>query len=223
MIEVVGLRKSFHHRLIFDSLSLHVERGEAVGILGRNGSGKTTLLRVLAGLAGFQAGEIRLGGWDMGSDARAARACTGFLSHHPQIYPELSAAENLMFYSRMYALDLSRLQLESALEKAGLLEWRGERAARFSRGMLQRLGLARACLNEPDVLLLDEPTSGLDQDGRRILNEMIRSACARGGAVVVTAHSQDQMDAAIVRTFELDFGKLTLLNSVQEIEGAYDG
>ena len=159
----------------------------------------------------------------MGCDARAARACTGFLSHQPQIYPELSAVENLMFYSRMYALDLSRLQLESALETAGLLEWRGERAARFSRGMLQRLGLARVCLNEPDVLLLDEPTSGLDRDGRRILNEMIRNACARGSAVVVTAHSKDQMNAAIARTFELDFGKLTLLNSVQEMEGAYDG
>ncbi|MBN2555262.1 MAG: heme ABC exporter ATP-binding protein CcmA [Anaerolineales bacterium] len=223
MIEVVDLRKSFHHRLIFDSLSLRVARGEAVGILGQNGSGKTTLLRVLAGLAGFQAGEIRLCGWDLGRDARAARACTGFFSHQPQIYPELSAAENLMFYSRMYALDLSKLQLEAALERAGLLEWCGERAALFSRGMLQRLGLARACLNEPDVLLLDEPASGLDREGRRILNDMIRTACARGSAVVVTAHSEAQMDAPIVRTFELNFGKLTLMNDVHGMERASDG
>lgn len=209
MLEVSSLSKRFQYREVLQDIHLDVEGGSIVTISGRNGSGKTTFLRILAGLAGFQAGQIRLAGYDLSTDPEMARLQTGFLSHSPQLYPDLTAAENLLYASRLYALKLSPGAIDGALAYVDLLPWRDVHTAHFSRGMLQRLALVRADLHRPGVLLLDEPASGMDEVGEAVVNRLIVAAAERGAAVVLTAHQPGVQDF-VQRNYRLHQGRLTV-------------
>jgi len=220
MIDVEGLSKRYQYRVVLHDVHLSVEGGSVIAVSGRNGSGKTTLLRILAGLAGFQKGQVRLAGYDLVADAEMARLQTGFLSHSPQVYPDLTAAENLVYTSKLYALHLSSEAIDAALEKVELLPWRDVRAAYYSRGMLQRLALARADFHHPAVLLLDEPATGLDEDGEAVVAKVVSSACARGAAVLLTAHRALHMEF-VQDNFRLEGGQLHRLDEpVGEVEDA---
>jgi len=188
MIEVRKLVKLFGAKKVLRGLDFRVEEGEFVALLGPNGAGKTTFLRILASLSRPTAGDVRVAGYRLPSQAAAVRARLGVVTHQPLLYGDLTAEENLRFYGRMYGLgDISR-RIELVLGLVGRLPRRRDLVRTFSRGMQQRLAIGRAILHDPDVLLFDEPHTGLDQDACDMLDHVLREVAARGRTVVMTSH-----------------------------------
>ena len=160
MIRAHGLAKRFGDRRVFAGVELELAAGLLL-VTGPNGSGKTTLLRVLARLAAPSAGTLEL----------PVRERIGYLGHSPNVYRELTALENLTLFARLYRIERERVGM--LLERFGLWEVRNERASTFSRGMQQRLGLCRALLHDPSLLVLDEPTNALDAHGLELLDAVL--------------------------------------------------
>jgi heme exporter protein A len=188
-LEIQGLKKSFSLKPILRGVDLTLDQGERMALLGANGTGKTTLLRILAGLTKPGAGTVRIGGWDIEREAQQVRHLVGFVGHQPHIYEDLTALENLLFFSRMYKVKQARERAAELLKRVGLAKRAGERAGAFSRGQLQRLALARAMLHSPQLLLLDEPDAGLDEEGHELLESLLREHTERHGATLFTTHN----------------------------------
>jgi len=176
-----GLSKRFGAKRVLEGLDFDLERGGFLLVTGPNGSGKTTLLRLVAGLLVPTAGELRVD---------AERAGLGFLAHEPLVYRELTALENLQFFSRLYHVPESGERIGMLLERFGLWDVRNERAGSFSRGMLQRLALCRTFLHQPSLLLLDEPYNALDAEGTSLLE---RELAAHAGTYVVATHDPERL------------------------------
>jgi heme exporter protein A len=187
MIEVRGVAKYFGRFSALRDLNLNVASGEFVALFGRNGAGKTTLLRIVAGLTRPSSGTVRIHAASDQSPV-AARGLIGYLSHNTALYGDLTAVENLQFYARLLGLPCSRADLEFQIERVGL-SGRGDEAVRnYSRGMQQRLAIARAFLHDPVILLLDEPFTGLDQTGTEFLKGFLRQEHARGKTCLMATH-----------------------------------
>jgi len=187
-IEVRNLTKAFGPRIVLRKLNFNVGAGEFVVLLGPNGAGKTTLIRILASLVRPAFGEVRVAGCLLPHEAAEARRRIGVLSHQPLLYGDLSAEQNLRFYGRMYSLTDLPARVEKGLDQVGLLARRRDPVRSFSRGMQQRLSLARALLHEPRVLLFDEPYTGLDQQASEMLDELLRATSSAGHTIVMTSH-----------------------------------
>jgi heme exporter protein A len=188
MIEVKKLVKCFGLKTVLRGVDFHVERGEFVALLGPNGAGKTTFLRILSTLARPSLGEVKVAGYRLPHEAAQVRARLGVVSHMPLLYGDLTAAENLEFYARMYGIPNYQLRITEVLELVGLESRRRDLVRTFSRGMQQRLAIGRAVLHDPEVMLFDEPYTGLDQDASSMLDEVLRSVAAQGRTVVMTSH-----------------------------------
>ncbi len=188
MISVHSLVKRFGLKTVLRDLDFEVQPGEFVALLGPNGAGKTTFLRILASLSRPTLGEVRVAGYRLPHHAAAVRARLGVVSHLPLLYGDLTAEENLRFYARLYALRGVEARITEVLKLAGLEPRRKDLVRTFSRGMAQRLAIARAVIHDPDVLLLDEPYTGLDQDASSMLDGVLRSVTAQGRTVVMTSH-----------------------------------
>ena len=188
MIKVRKLIKRFGLKPVLRGLDFDVQRGEFVAILGPNGAGKTTFLRILASLSKPNMGEVWISGYRLPQQASLVRRALGVVSHQPLLYGDLTAEENLRFYGRMYDLPDLQAQVEEGLRMVGLLERRRDLVRRYSRGMQQRLAIARAILHDPEVLLFDEPHTGLDQDAAAMLDGVLREVAAEGRTVVMTSH-----------------------------------
>jgi heme exporter protein A len=189
LLRVDHVYKRFGTRVALRDASLALEAGEAVAVLGANGAGKTTLLRTLATLARPTRGRVEAFGVDAWTARREVRERLGVVAHQPYVYPELTCRENLRFFAAMFHLTNPEDAVATALERVGLTQRAGDRAAALSRGLLQRLNLARAILHAPAVLILDEPDTGLDAPGRAVLGAIVRSQIAQGGSVVFTSHA----------------------------------
>src|SRR5258706_113098 len=170
LIEANGLVKSFGLRPALRDVNFNVASGSIVALLGPNGSGKTTLLRLLSGLSRPTAGSITVGGWNLPREAAAVRAQLGVVAHLPLLYDDLTAAENLHFFAQLYGLQQPASRIATVLDRVGLTRRANELVRTFSRGMQQRLAIARAILHNPAVLLLDEPYTGLDVSGAEMLD-----------------------------------------------------
>ena len=182
LIEVEGLSKVFALLPALQGVEFSVARGEFVLLLGANGSGKSTLLRLLCGLSKPSAGSVRVGGWELPGEAMAVRAQIGVVAHRPLLYENLTARENLAFFGRLYGIESAEYELrgEALLRQVGLWRRADTLVRTFSRGMKQRLSIARAVLHQPDVLLLDEPYSGLDQQAAESLDKLLATAQTKG-------------------------------------------
>ncbi len=203
-----NIGKLYGLRPVLRGVSLDVSRGEFVAILGANGAGKTTLLRILATLTRPNGGALTIGGIDALAHPDRARACIGLVSHQSLIYPDLTARENLEFYGRIYAAaNLSR-RIEEALRRVNLWPRRDDPARTFSRGMLQRLAIARAILHDPPLLLLDEPFTGLDQASAANLSALLREAALGERAVVMTTHELSRGLDGVTRALILQGGRI---------------
>ena len=180
IIEVEQLSKIYGYLPALQEVSFTVQRGEFIALLGPNGSGKSTLLRLLSGLGKPSSGGIRIGGWEIPREVMAARAQIGLVAHRPLLYENLSARENLDFYGRLYGINAGERALRSTelLASLGLLKRTDSLVRTFSRGMQQRLSIARALLHQPDLLFLDEPYSGLDQAAGEMLDALLAAASA---------------------------------------------
>jgi heme exporter protein A len=192
MIEVMGLVKNFGFKSVLRGLEFHVDRGEFVALVGPNGAGKTTFLRILASLSRPSMGEVRVAGYRLPAQTAALRIHLGVVSHQPLLYGDLTAEENLTFYSRMYGVADPERRVGEVLEMIGLQARRRDLVRQFSRGMQQRLAIGRAILHGPDVLLFDEPHTGLDQEAAAMLDTLLRDMSARGRTVVMTSHDLDR-------------------------------
>ena len=180
--------KSFGRRQVLRGVDLSVGRGERYVLLGPNGAGKTTLLRVLAMLTPPDSGEVLLFGESAVDRPADARARIGFLSHEPCLYPELSALENLEFFGSLYGVADRGARAAAMLREVGLDHRAHDRVETFSRGMRQRLGLARAVLHSPELVLLDEPYTGLDLRAQDALGELIVRMSGAGTAFLAITH-----------------------------------
>ena len=210
LIQVEHVYKRFGRKVALRDVSFSLVSGEAVALLGANGAGKTTLLRSLATLARPTRGTIQAFGVDAWSARAAVRAQLGVVAHQPYVYPELTCTENLVFFATMFGLEDVRVRAAEALEHVGLARRADDRASTLSRGLLQRLNLARAILHEPAVLLLDEPDTGLDAAGREVLSEIVHSQVTRGGSVVLTTHALEYALGLATRVVVLGEGRVVL-------------
>ena len=187
MLTASGMQKRFGARRVLRGLDLAVEDGEVVLLQGENGAGKSTLLRILATLDRADSGEAEVDGFPLG-DGVEVRSRIGFTGHRPGFYGELSGRENLALWSRLHQLPEHGTNIDATLERVGLKSFSNDRTGIYSRGMLQRLALARAALHQPTTLLLDEPFAALDGDGRELLRTLIAEWRADNRAVLVVAH-----------------------------------
>ena len=188
MIQIKGLVKHFGLQPVLRGVDLHLQAGEFVTLVGANGAGKTTLLRIVATLLKPTAGEVRIGGWPLPAYAARVRGHIGLISHQPMLYSDMTAEENLHFFARLYRLPDAEERVMSALQRVGLAARQRDAVRTFSRGMVQRLTIARATLHQPDVLLLDEPYTGLDQEAAAMLDHLLRQQAAAGRTILMITH-----------------------------------
>jgi heme exporter protein A len=211
LLSAFQVGKLYGLRPVLRSVSLQVQRGEFVALLGANGAGKTTLLRVLATLMRPDSGALMICGNDALAQPERARAYIGLVSHASLTYADLSAYENLMFYGRLYGIQQAVLavRVEEALRRVNLWTRRGDLARTFSRGMLQRLTIARALLHNPSVLLLDEPFTGLDQTSAANLSNLLRELVSQGHAVIMATHELGRGLSGVTRAVILKGGQVS--------------
>ena len=206
LIETRALTKAYDLLVVLRKLDVQITRGEFVALLGPNGSGKSTLLRLLAGLTRPTSGTILIGGWELPNEAAAVRAQIGLVSHKSLLYENLTARENLRFFARLYNLKSPDERIDTLLRQVGLFK-RGDSLMRtFSRGMQQRLSIARALLHEPDVLLFDEPYTGLDVDASGTLDNLLLQARDAGHTIIMTTHELDRAARIASRVLILNRG-----------------
>ncbi len=195
-IQTVELTKRYGRVTALAGLTMRVEAGSVFGFLGPNGAGKTTTLRLLCALIAPSAGTAEIAGLRLGRDDERIRAAVGILTEHPGLYERLSALENLRFFASLYGLDTGTAgrQIDRFLRLMGLWERRGDPVATFSRGMKQKMAIARAALHDPPILFLDEPTTGLDPDAARTVRDLVRSLAREGRTVFLCTHNLDEAD-----------------------------
>ena len=210
-LTVSELSRYYGRRRALRKVSLQLHAGEIVGLLGPNGAGKSTLLGVVATLVQPSSGFVRYGDRGPGEAGVPLRAQIGFLSHELQLYPELTARENLEFFGGLYGLDDVPRRAEDALNRAGL-ELRGDDQVQgFSRGMRQRLALERTLLHEPRLVLLDEPFTGLDEASTQKLAGRLQELKRGGRIVLLATHDLDLVDGLIDRAVMLRDGRVVEL------------
>jgi len=220
IIEIRGLVKAYGFLPVLKGLDLDIQRGQFVALLGPNGSGKSTLLRLLPGLSKPTDGTIRVGGWAIPGEAAAVRSQIGMVSHKTLLYENLTALENLVFFGQLYDLSPEAVHTRAAtlLERVGLYKRRDSLVRTFSRGMQQRLSIARALLHEPHVLLFDEPYTGLDQDAGGILDDLFSEAHAEGHTIIIATHQLERAGRLCDRAVIVSRGRIALDLSTDDLE-----
>ncbi|CCO22085.1 ABC transporter ATP-binding protein [Maridesulfovibrio hydrothermalis] len=208
-LKVRSAAKFFGTRLIFKNVSCDVHRGEILLVVGRNGAGKTTLLKIMSGLSRPSAGS---------AEVLTEPEKTAYLGHSTFIYPRLSGLSNLSFWASMYGLSPSRDELMVLLQRVGLERAAEEEAGAYSRGMAQRLNLARVFLVNPDLLFLDEPGTGLDQASLTLLREEVVSMRDQGTAIVWISHDVNHDTALADRVLGLAGRKMAYLGEAADFD-----
>jgi len=218
-IRTRALRKTFADKVAVAGLTLQVPRGEVFGFLGPNGAGKSTSIKMLLGLVGPTSGEAEVLGEPAGHVE--TRRKIGFLPEHFQFYGWLTGYELLQVHGRLYGMSRSRLRdrIPALLDLVGLSAHRDKRLRDFSKGMLQRIGLAQALLNDPELVFLDEPTSGLDPIGRRLVRDIIKAQRERGATVFLNSHLLSEVEVTCDRVAFIKRGEVL---QTRLVEGSAD-
>lgn len=220
MIKINGLTKKYGMNVVLRGIDLHVRPGEFVTLVGSNGAGKTTLIRIVATLMKQNSGQVLIGGWSLPEDAEQVRLHIGMVSHQALLYGDLTAGENLEFFARLYQLDNRQERVAQALKLVGLAARQRDPVRSFSRGMLQRLTIARATLHEPEVLLLDEPYTGLDQEATLLLDELLHRESEKGRTIFMITHDLARGLNLCHRIAILNRGKIAQIVNRQDISPA---
>ncbi len=194
MIETTGLTKVFDGYAAVDRLTVSIEEGEVFGFLGPNGAGKTTTVRMLTSLIAPTSGMASVLGYQVGRDDQEIRRSVGILTETPGLYSRLSARRNLMIYGKLYEVEDVEGQVEKYLRWLDLWDRRDDLAGEFSKGMKQKLAIARALIHEPRVLFLDEPTAGLDPEASKLVRDFISELRGQGRTIFICTHNLDEAD-----------------------------
>src|SRR4030043_560482 len=194
MIRTENLTKKFNTTLAVDNLTLEIPEGEVFGFLGPNGAGKTTTIRMLTSLIGPTSGTAVVNGFQVGREDIHIRRSVGILTETPGMYDNLSAEFNLEIYANLYEVKDPKGQVEKYLRMLGLWERRQDEAGTFSKGMKQKLAIARALLHEPRILFLDEPTAALDPEASHLVHDFIAELRKEGRTIFLCTHNLDEAD-----------------------------
>lgn len=216
-VEAQDLERSFGVRKALDGVTFAIPEGAFLSVFGPNGAGKTTLLKVLTTLVAPSRGSARVCGLDVVEGAVELRARIGLISHNPLLYPDLTAEENLLFFADMYGVEKPRERARELLEAVELDHRRLDTTRTFSRGMLQRLSIARALLHRPEVLFLDEPYSGLDPHAADILDALMESIREHHTFVMVS-HDLDKGLELCTHALILSKGRVVLFERREDID-----
>lgn len=205
MIRTEGLTRRFGDRLAVDGLTLEVREGEILGLLGPNGAGKTTTVRMLACLLAPTGGRAWVGGHEVGKEASAIRSTVGILTESPGFYKRLTLERNMRYFAELYGVPDPRSAVQRYLERLGLWDRRTDAVATLSKGLRQRLALARALVHEPKVLFLDEPTAGLDPESARDVRRFIAELADERRTILLCTHNLTEAEElcnriAVLRT-----------------------
>ncbi|MBI5333067.1 MAG: ATP-binding cassette domain-containing protein [Burkholderiales bacterium] len=209
IFSAMSLVKRYGQQMVVDGLSFDVHAGECVGIIGPNGAGKTTTMRMCLGLTQPDAGSIQAFGLPLDSDLLRAKQRMGVVTQFDSLDPDFTCAENLLVYGRYFGLPRAVIdeRIPRLLEFAALQAKAGARPGELSGGMRRRLSLARALVNDPDLLLLDEPTTGLDPQARHLMWERLKRLLQDGKAIVLTTHFMDEAQRLCDRLLVMDHGR----------------
>ncbi len=194
MIVTENLSKQFDGHMAVNGLSLSIAEGEVFGFLGPNGAGKTTTVRLLTSLIAPTGGKAMVAGYEVGKDDIEIRRNVGILTEQPGMYDRLSALRNLQIYGRLYEVSDIDGQVERYLHMLGLWERRQDPVGTFSKGMKQKLAIARSLLHEPRVLFLDEPTAGLDPEAAKLVRDFVEELRGEGRTIFMCTHNLDEAD-----------------------------
>ncbi len=200
LISITNVHKRYSRKPVLRGVELEVEAGKVVALLGPNGAGKTTLMRMIAGLSRPDRGAIVLGGVTQTRQLHELRRYIGLVGHLPLLYDSLTGWENLLFFGKMYDVPKLEARIETVLHSVDLWRRRHDAVRTYSRGMVQRLAIARAILHNPPVLLLDEPDTGLDPTSAELLHNLLKQAGNEERAVLLTTHN---LERAIAWTDEI--------------------
>jgi heme ABC exporter ATP-binding subunit CcmA len=227
-VEIQGLSHRYGKSRALDGLDLTIPWDQRIAILGPNGAGKTTLLRILATLVRPKAGNVVVGGLALPGEANAVRRQVGLVAHQTFLYDELTARENLVFYGNLYGLPDPGRRADELLARVGLLDRANARTRTFSRGLQQRLALARAIVHDPPILLLDEPDTGLDVAGIDLLDRLMIDDDDLPRTVLLTTHNLERARELADRVIVLVNGKVafdefTAASSVGDLAAAIRG
>jgi len=218
-IEAEGIAYSYGDRLAVDHISFRVGEGEVLGFLGPNGAGKTTTLKMLVGLLVPQAGSITILGRDMVREREKVQARIGVCFEEKSLYEDMSAAANLRFFASLFGI--RNPDITGLLERVGLSADRRDRVANYSKGMKQRLMVARALVNRPDVLFLDEPTDGLDPVSSEAIRRVVMEEKERGVAVFLTTHDMMEADRLSDHVAFIHGGRIAAFDTPENLKHAY--
>jgi heme exporter protein A len=216
-IQVLGITKTFGKRRVLDNISFDLEKGGFLSLFGPNGAGKTTLVKIISTLIAPTKGEVRLCGLDPYKDSAAIRAKIGLISHSPLLYLDLSAEENLRFYGAMYNVENVEERIDKLLEQVELNHRRYDLVRTYSKGMTQRLAIARALLHRPSVLFLDEPHTGLDPHAVDILENLIDQIRDDHTFIMIT-HNIERGISLCSKAMILYGGKIAFYQDKEELD-----
>jgi ABC-2 type transport system ATP-binding protein len=223
MIELKGLTKRFKDRTALDGVTLSIGEGEVFGYLGPNGAGKTTTMRVMLGLLQPTSGEALLWG-EKASSSPDVRRRVGVLLESDGLYPRLSAYENLDYFARLYSVPDRESRIRRLLDFAGLSERVRDRVGDYSRGMRRKLGLVRALLHSPDLLLLDEPSAGLDPEAQKMVRDLIVKLSTESQITVfLNSHDLDEVQRICGRVAILQHGRIRVCDTLKALQSATSG
>jgi ABC-2 type transport system ATP-binding protein len=209
---------SYNEHLAVDHISFYIDEGEILGFLGPNGAGKTTTLKMLIGLLTPQEGKISILGMDIKKDLRKIQAQIGVCFEEKNLYEDMSAVENLNFFASLFG---KKIDAEALLERVGLSAQRKDRVVNYSKGMKQRLMIARALVNQPKVLFLDEPTDGLDPVSAEVIRKIILEEKEKGVTVFLTTHDMMEADKLSDRVAFINEGKIVALDTPDNLKHEY--
>ncbi len=210
MIKVRNLVKAFGSRVVLRNISFDVAPGDFVTLLGVNGAGKTTLMSIVSTLSKPTGGKIFIGDMDTETHAAFIRRYIGLVSHKTLLYDDLSGEQNLRFYARMYDIENPAARIETVLRQVGLWGRQNDPVRTYSRGMQQRLAIARAILHNPPILLLDEPDTGLDQGATSMLGDVLAAVGTAQRTVLMTTHNLERGLSLGSRILMLANGKIAV-------------
>ena len=218
-LDVRDLRKTYGDQTVVDGLSFAVEPGTCFGLLGPNGAGKTTTLRLCLGLTGPDSGSIELNGCAIPADGQQARTRVGVVPQFDNLDPDFTCAENLLVFGRYFGLKDADIKgrIPQLLDFAGLASKADARIATLSGGMKRRLTLARALVNDPDIVFLDEPTTGLDPQARHLIWDRLKQLKAAGKTLILTTHFMDEAERLCDTLIVIDHGRKITEGSPREL------
>ncbi|MCI8366523.1 MAG: heme ABC exporter ATP-binding protein CcmA [Eggerthellaceae bacterium] len=218
-IDVSKVSKVFGSRKALDKVTFDLPHGAFLSVFGPNGAGKTTLLRILATLSKPTSGSVAIDGLGLKDDPDAVRGRVGLISHAPMLYPDLTAEENLLFYAQLYGVENPQKRVLELLEAVGLKHRRMDVVRTFSRGMTQRVSIARALVNDPSVVLLDEPYAGLDPHAVEIFDELLASV-RQDRTFVMVSHDLEKGFAMASHVLVLARGRVVTFAEKEALDRA---